>query len=333
MSCSEVHRSCRAAARARRRRAVHNSKKPARLIDVGTPSGLANPRLVSFNSSMTAWAALSYVWGPEPRTMITTKENIQDRMDCIPVSTMPKAFRDAIELCWQLNIPYLWIDALCIIQPVGPDRDNEDWESQSAIMAQIYEEAVITIAATNAASIDEGCFTTPSSNMDIAPNVCPLFPEDAFSGMLLLPSDPVWWMAVNEAPLQRRGWTLQEQLLSTRVMHCTEFGIYWQCDDLQASEFHDKLTYTGISGIGYWLSGRPANSDDALTEPEKSHLIKVVWGNIVSEYSGRQLSFESDRLVALSAISHRVKLMTNDDFLAGLWRSALFLNLQWSSWG
>lgn len=71
---------------------------------------------------------------------------------------------------------------------------------------------------------------------------------------------------------------------------------------------------------------------NALTEQEKSHLIKVVWGNIANEYCRRQLSFESDRLVALSAISHRVKL-TNDGFLAGLWRSALFLNLLWSSWG
>jgi hypothetical protein len=118
--------------------------------------------------------------------MITTKGNIDERMNCILASEMPKTFRDAVELCRELHIPYLWIDVLCIIQPHGDDADDEDWQDQRAVMGNIYAQAILIIAATNASSVDEGCFTAPSSKLDVSPEVCSLFPDDAFQSPVVL---------------------------------------------------------------------------------------------------------------------------------------------------
>jgi hypothetical protein len=119
--------------------------------------------------------------------MITTKENIEERMKCIPMLAMPKTFREAVELCRYLHIPYLWIDALCIVQPNGPDGDDEDWQNQSAIMNQIYGQALLTIAATDAANVHQGCFTTPSSRLGNVPKSCHLFASKSLQTMVLKP--------------------------------------------------------------------------------------------------------------------------------------------------
>jgi hypothetical protein len=39
---------------------------------------------------------------------------------------------------------YLWIDALCIVQD-----DSADWKREAAMMGRVYEDAFLTIAATD----------------------------------------------------------------------------------------------------------------------------------------------------------------------------------------
>ena len=46
-----------------------------------------------------------------------------------------------------LQVRYLWIDSLCIIQ-----TDRSDWERESARMADVYRNAYLTIAASNSKS-------------------------------------------------------------------------------------------------------------------------------------------------------------------------------------
>jgi hypothetical protein len=67
---------------------------------------------------------------------------------------LSKTFREAIHISRKLNIEYIWIDSLCIIQD-----DHLDWQKESAKMASIYRNAYITIAATRAKDGDEGLFT------------------------------------------------------------------------------------------------------------------------------------------------------------------------------
>ena len=117
--------------------------------------------------------------------------------------------------------------------------------------------------------------------------------------------------------------------MSLRVVHCTELGIFWECDNIQASEFHGELEYTGLSRIRYLFSGDAHNPHRPSRLGQKLQLTKETWSCIVTDYSQRQLSFKSDRLLALSSVAQQIGFITGDDYLAGLWRSAIFSNLLW----
>ncbi len=50
-----------------------------------------------------------------------------------------------------LEIRYLWIDALCIVQD-----DEDDWVREAALMANVYGSAVLNIAAHTACDAQHG---------------------------------------------------------------------------------------------------------------------------------------------------------------------------------
>lgn len=69
------------------------------------------------------------------------------------ISSMPRTFQEAIEVCRSLDIKYLWIDSLCIIQDSA-----EDWLSEAVRMADIYSNAYINLAGTASETSDTGLF-------------------------------------------------------------------------------------------------------------------------------------------------------------------------------
>ncbi|KAH8600698.1 heterokaryon incompatibility protein-domain-containing protein, partial [Bisporella sp. PMI_857] len=66
---------------------------------------------------------------------------------------LPKTFQDTILVAQRLNISYIWIDSLCIIQDSA-----EDWQAESAIMGQIYSNCTLNIAAAGASDGSVGLF-------------------------------------------------------------------------------------------------------------------------------------------------------------------------------
>lgn len=57
-----------------------------------------------------------------------------------------------------MNIRYIWIDALCIIQ-----NDKIDWQQESAKMGEYYSKAYLTIAASNAKDTSVGLYSPRTS--------------------------------------------------------------------------------------------------------------------------------------------------------------------------
>lgn len=55
----------------------------------------------------------------------------------------------------------------------------------------------------------------------------------------------------------------------------------------------------------------------------------TLWYRILNEYSLRQLSFESDRLNAISGLAERLSQILNDEYIGGIWKSNLLECLQW----
>lgn len=72
-------------------------------------------------SYQRAFAALSYVWGGATQVHLTTATKpvlFSDHgLDRIAASSaLPRTIADAIALCKNIGISYLWVDALCIEQ-------------------------------------------------------------------------------------------------------------------------------------------------------------------------------------------------------------------------
>ncbi|KAF2184136.1 hypothetical protein K469DRAFT_540496, partial [Zopfia rhizophila CBS 207.26] len=127
-------------------------------------------------------------------------------------------FRDAVHVIRCLQIPYLWIDALCIVQ-----GDKKDWAFEAERMADYYGNATITIAATRASDGEAGCFV--DRNIFLA-RPCRLNWHHSKQGALNPEKGAVFAcyspygaplrdpQETRSLPLYQRGWTFQEELLS-----------------------------------------------------------------------------------------------------------------------
>lgn len=71
------------------------------------------------------YAALSHCWGNFP-ILTTTRSNFRAHERGIDWRYLGKTFQDAITLTRSLDIQYIWIDCLCIIQD-----SKSDWKAQS----------------------------------------------------------------------------------------------------------------------------------------------------------------------------------------------------------
>lgn len=55
----------------------------------------------------------------------------------------------------------------------------------------------------------------------------------------------------------------------------------------------------------------------------------TLWYRILNQYSLRQLSFESDRLNAISGLAERLSRITGDEYIGGMWKGNILECLQW----
>ena len=127
---------------------------PARLVDLGDSAigdGLCL-RTTADIEPRPDYLTLSHCWG---RTKIIQllRKNLKAFHASLPRSRLSATFQDAITITQGLGYRFLWIDSLCIVQD-----SPEDWESESALMGDIYRGSVCTISALGAEDGDGGCF-------------------------------------------------------------------------------------------------------------------------------------------------------------------------------
>jgi Heterokaryon incompatibility protein (HET) len=118
---------------------------PRRVLDLRLFTKSHTISLYEPHSERGLYVCLIYCWGPALSCQ-TTIANISSMMEEIPWIMLPQTFKNAILVASEFKIPYLWIDALCIIQS---GDYMHDWEEQSAGMSDIYRNAFLTIAAAN----------------------------------------------------------------------------------------------------------------------------------------------------------------------------------------
>jgi hypothetical protein len=73
---------------------------------------------------------------------------------------MPATLCEAVQATRDLGIRYLWIDALCILQPryKGNPEAETDWQWESARMSDVYGGAYLTFVAAGSSDCNGGLF-------------------------------------------------------------------------------------------------------------------------------------------------------------------------------
>ena len=277
---------------------------------------------------------LSHCWVGR-QVMKTTKASYRDHLRRISFEALSQTFQEAILVCRSLQVRYLWIDSLCIIQD-----DSGDWKEQAALMAQIYEDASFCIAAHGT---EDGLLPTPKKwrrsfslthegqSADVHVR---LVPSQAFQDRQViapmnagapLKDSPLVWNSI-----EYRGWCFQERILSRAMLHFTQqevmFEAHGRIENCQCG-FHPYYMFRSIDDRSYsrsdkqWYNARP-DGCGFLWDSLPSLGAPWHWERIVQMYSQRVLTHTSDLLPALAGVAQRFQEKFSSvgaQYVAGLW--------------
>ena len=298
---------------------------PQRLLKLDGPRRPGFVTLVETYNDGFSYCALSYCWG-EGNFEMTASHNVSTRMKGFDTKVLPRTVRDAIIICQRLGIPYMWIDSLCILQ------DNvHEWNNEAGKMRYIYSNALFTLAAVSSHSANEGMLQPREARkFDVAEwKVL----ERTFGQDLETRGE------CPRGPLFNRGWTFQEEYLSTSILYWTMHGLAWSCQSALAYEWdnaanedksNDSLEVT-ISQLPFdWNANTftPHHLSFAATK-ETPKRVLLAWAEARERYYRRQLTHPTDRLPAIAGLASLVQSRTKDEYIAGLWCKDLGKELLW----
>ncbi|KAI0514459.1 heterokaryon incompatibility protein-domain-containing protein [Xylaria bambusicola] len=310
-----------------------NNFVPERLIDVQN----ATPRLVlgadvaisKSGAQKPPYVALSYCWGPaeESKSQLkTTTSSIAKRQAAIQEAEMTEVLRDAIKVTRALSIPYLWVDALCILQD-----DISDWERQCADMAQLYQSAHVVLCAASSASCLQGFLgerghriRMPFQSTRKPSIVGSYYLHFKYAGWSrgFMFSEASADMAHNR--WSNRGWVFQESWSASRRLVFGNSNLHLCCP-------------SGVQSMGREREAKKEEPDEnslflSRLDTCSREELYASWASLVRKYSrfeDHSFTKATDLLPALSGLASKYHEYNQDKYHAGLWGEDLFRGLMW----
>jgi hypothetical protein len=262
---------------------------PPRLICLND----TNFRLVEIREPV-AYATLSYCWGNNPTHLTLTTSNMNSFRSGIQDECLPQTFRDAFSFTKALGLPYIWIDALCILQD-GPGS-LEHWQMHVSLMASIYSQGIVNLCAASSGTAHGG-LAAPSGYVALPPVLRLRLDLEDFQteGRLKTEHCIIKELDHDERGILRsgidsRGWVYQERVLSPRGIDFEHGNMTWRCVRGRAT----SLWPFGRIYYKYDLKSNHWQSILALKDRIGS------WSKIVGDFSRRHLTRPTDRLPAVA---------------------------------
>ncbi|KAF7960094.1 hypothetical protein EAE96_001693 [Botrytis aclada] len=287
---------------------------PTRVIDVRS----SPPKLVMGNGIIEKYVTLSHCWGiskehPFEAQYTSQTSTLSSRMEGMPLEDLPSTFRDAVIATRDLGFQYLWIDSICILQDSIPEKSVE-----IARMGDIYGNAALCICATSGINSKSG-FLPPYPSLQ--PSVeLPFYPTNNEPGSYILFSQDLYklqnessidwvWDIHRRSIWNTRAWTLQERVLSPRIVHFTCGRMYFECAKgfFMETSPEQELTENDLAGLRVeagFIKARRLGNPTALNANDLSFdsLVRLYY-NLVDQYCQRNLSYSSDKAAAFAACS------------------------------
>jgi hypothetical protein len=307
---------------------------PSRLLRLNCPDGkirLITSEMLAETRYSTKYMTLSHCWGRGTRLITTSRQTLESRMAGISYDDLPRTFRDAVAITRNLGVDFLWIDSLCIIQ-----NDEADWAKESALMSAIYGGSYCTLAALSSSDGEGGCRQVPDIQRSTGKCVDIHFQDqrgDKHRRRFVELGDTRWRTEydgtyrgapkMEQSPLRYRAWTLQESALSRRAIYFGTNQMLWKCRE-HAATAHEP-----------WLNVEDSvhqSLDEADLGSGRIDAVPEHWWDLVEDFVQRQLTFESDKLPALSGLARDFQaLYVGSRYYAGLWSQFLPGMLLWGT--
>lgn len=318
---------------------------PTRLIEI------VSPAIFRVASSSTIhnkqhYVTLSHRWG-QSEFLCLTSERKYEFEDGLSINSLSPTFQDAIWVARRLGIRHLWIDSLCIVQS-GPDS-KADWIRESATMSEVYSNAFCNISADWGSDKNGLFFDRHPQELETVALVAE-FDADEIEELrdeghevqqleqchLVSFQDEIWRRQITDAPLNNRGWVVQERVLAPRVLHFTPREVFWECGQMKRSESYpvhlpqqlssllQEASFPLINGLGFQEAGNERT-------PENTRRAYDTWNHIWSFYDTCRLTKGSDKLIAIAGVARKMKTIVDDQYIAGIWLAALPGAMLWRS--
>ncbi|KAI0432193.1 hypothetical protein F5Y09DRAFT_160880 [Xylaria sp. FL1042] len=300
--CDEGHRCCET---------PRPITLPTRLIDVGTPESpqlrLLETRDEALNDQR--YIALSHPWGDQevhpPFSTLRKDPSGQGRelarfKKAIPPGEFPPTFRDAVLTTRALNIRYLWIDSLCIIQ-----GEDGDFNEEAKRMEDVFSCAYCVLAASRATGQHDG-FLQP-----IRPREYITFPGGAGNSFYVCENIDDFSGDVLEGSLNTRGWVLQERALARRTIFFTERQAYFECGKGVRCQSLTKMHNNMADFLG------DPNFPNKAISVQRGLRIRY-FQDLYKQYSRLNFSRIEDRPFAIEGLENRLRTAYGTDGAYGI---------------
>lgn len=280
--------------------------------------------------SRKGFAILSYCWGGSQPIQLTRATLALGQG--YPITILPKTLADATWFTHQLGLEYLWVDALCIFQDDADDKGRE-----IPRMRQYYGDATVAICAASAETCSNGFLRAPPpaedpTNYVFGPVELRIKTMTGEMGTIqALKEADYFGLHREREPIVRRGWTLQESLLSRRMLIFSSHHLYFSCRVANAScGGREPLLKSRV--IGMYQSRVPGIH--TIWSLQRLFPIVSTWDKVVHEYTQRLLGFSGDKLPAISAMAASLVRMAKEERAVEFrYCAGMMFDLEGKDWG
>ena len=284
------------------------------------------------------YIALSYVWGGVP--MPELPESTREACCCWDIyspeveterssnkhlvvcscrsiqlpNNYPRTIEDSIELALALGYNYLWVDSICLSQD---DLDNHI--TLTVGMNTIYEGAYLTIIAAAGEDAEAGLPGVTLNSRNTRQHF------EVVDGMRLAVAMPTLTQQIAESRWASRAWTYQEGIMCQRYLIFTNQQIYWECRQAAFCEAVEEpiKEFPDMNELPSF--GKVLGSSFI----ERGEFSKV-YCRLVSDYSTRDLTYESDGLRAVSGVLRQLEILFDVGFVCGIPKDLMPEYLLWN---
>ncbi|KAE9581531.1 hypothetical protein CGMCC3_g2600 [Colletotrichum fructicola] len=279
---------------------------PSRLVEIGQAQDESWRLIITDDQAgiliAAQYATLSYRWGSKPQALMLRTSTLGHFLGGKPIADLSQTFKDFFVVARKLGFKYVWIDCLCIIQDC-----SQDWKHEASTMRDVYANSGCNVVACDSSEPGGGLFRYRHPS-DVSPGLVEIRVSSGQPQRYVVRDDHFDSRNVTVTTLADRGWVFQERFLAPRLLSFHPQRISWECCEGPSVQQSAEASYG-----------------------EMTEATLKLWEKLVGVYSQCKLTKSEDKLVAFAGVAKAFQELTGDTYLAGVWRSQLLAQLNWTA--